>query len=111
MRHDYFRSRRPTRRELQVLASTLVVGRKGAAAELGISERTVTHALTSLYGRLGAENRTTAALALGWLAIPPGLTDGAAVEYSAMRPAPSPLAEMLAEAVVRYVDGLRAAAS
>lgn len=103
-RREWYRSRKPTRRELETLALVLTVGRKDAAHRLGISERTVVHHLTSLYGRLDVDSAPKAALALGWMVVPPEhMTAGAGV-HSALRSAPAVDADILAEAVVHYVD-------
>jgi len=87
----------------------LAFGRKEAAHRLGISERTVVHHLTSLYGRLGVDNAPMAALRLGWLCIPPEHMTADAGVHSALRPASAVDADHLAEAVVHYVDARLAA--
>jgi len=61
---------RPTRRELQCLANSLLHGRKEAAKRMGIADSTLRNHLTSLNYRLEAENMREAAFALGWLNIP-----------------------------------------
>lgn len=106
MRRDLSPYRRltPSKRELQVLAHVLVSGRKGAAYSLSVSERTITHHLTSIYNLLGAMNQTEAAALLGWLTIPPEYGAGASVPFA---PVPSSeRAERLAETVIHYLDGL-----
>jgi len=103
-RREWYRSRKPTRRELGVLAHMLAFGRKETAYRLGISERTVVHHLTSLYGRLDVDNAPQAALRLGWLTIPPDHMTADAEVHLALRSASAVDADILAEAVVHYVD-------
>jgi DNA-binding CsgD family transcriptional regulator len=103
-RREWYRSRNPTRRELEVLAFMLAFGRKVTAHRLGISERTVVHHLTSLYGRLSVDNAPQAALHLGWLSIPPDHMTADVGVHSALRSASAVDADKLAEAVVHYVD-------
>lgn len=60
----------PTRRNLEVLAASILVGSKDAAYRLGVTPRSVQHSITDLLIRLDVGNRWEAALALGWLRIP-----------------------------------------
>jgi DNA-binding NarL/FixJ family response regulator len=56
---------RPTEAELDVLRSSLVwASRKGAAADLEVSERTIRSRLEALYRRLGVLDR---AQAVAWM--------------------------------------------
>jgi len=60
----------PTKRELEVLAWSLYLGQKGAAARLGISTKTVKETTAHIFIRLGVNRSIEAAMVLGWLQIP-----------------------------------------
>ena len=93
----------PTRRERQHLAATLLHGTKGAAALLGVSEKTVKNMLTTLYCRIGAYGRVDAANRLGWLNIPDDL--GIPSPDESLGPVLTP-ADHLADAVVAYAQAV-----
>ena len=62
-------------RKLLMLSLALQHGADEAAYRLGVGPGTVKNNLTALYRRLGVFGRDEAALALGWLRIPPALLD------------------------------------
>lgn len=65
----------PTKREMQILAWSMILGQKEAAQRLGIAEKTVKTTLTGLYERVGASRAIEAASLLGWVQIPPEIFD------------------------------------
>ena len=63
--------KKPTARELQVLAACMRLGsQKAAAHELGIAEQTVKNTTGHLYRKLHVSCAAQAAEVLGWLALP-----------------------------------------
>jgi DNA-binding NarL/FixJ family response regulator len=62
----------PTPRELEAFAAVCRYGCfKDAGAALGISPHTVRDHMSRLYVKLNVETRVEAAMALGWLVLPP----------------------------------------
>lgn len=57
-------SKPPTARELEIFVTVVERGDKEAALALGITEKTVRGMMTRLYHRLGALNKTHAAVML-----------------------------------------------
>ena len=63
----------PSPRELEALARSLRGTRSAVAHGMGISPHTVKEHLQNLYIKLDVGTADEAAIALGWLVIPPGL--------------------------------------
>src|SRR5213594_1407562 len=62
----------PTARELEVFAAYCQAGTiRAAATTLGLSEQTAKNHVSALYRSLGVSHNLGAAIALGWLVVPP----------------------------------------
>ena len=65
-------SERPTVRQLEAFAAMLRCrSAKEAARELGVAPSTIRSHVRDLYGKLDVQCQSQAAIALGWLVVPP----------------------------------------
>lgn len=65
--------KRLTDRQREVLALACCHPSREVARLLGISEQTVKNHMQIVYRKLGVTSRTQAAMAMGWLIIPPNV--------------------------------------